>query len=51
MQHSRQVEASIGNMLVAWVWDRLQRVRAMRDKNRAVVIAALTAASGNPPGA
>jgi hypothetical protein len=51
MQHEH-AERSIGMLLLNWVWYHLaRRAMAMRAKHKAVVIAAFTAGSGNPPGA
>lgn len=51
MRHTK-AEPSIGMLLLNWAWHHLaRRVMAMRAKHKAVVVAAFTAGSGNPPGA
>jgi hypothetical protein len=52
MRHSRNAEPSIIPQLLNWAWYHLaQRMVAMRAEPRAVVVAAYTAGTGNPPGA
>jgi hypothetical protein len=51
MQHTR-AEPSIGMQLLNWAWYHLaRRVMMMKSQTKAVVIAAMTAGTGNPPGA
>jgi hypothetical protein len=52
MKTTGPAEPSFIRLLLMWARHHLsRRLSAMREPNRAVVIAALTAASGNPPGA
>jgi hypothetical protein len=52
MQTTGPAEPSVTRLLLMWARYHLsRRLSAMREKDRAVVIAALTAESGNPPGA
>ena len=49
---SEHGEHSTSGLLLKWARHQIsRRVLAMRPKTRAIEIAALTAASGNPPGA
>jgi hypothetical protein len=52
MRHSRNAKPSIITQLLNWARHHLaRRMVAVRAEPRAVVVAAYTAGTGNPPGA